>query len=782
VTALVPNYAASRDWLRWLYPAGPWVLTAIEPDRRGIETATFRPETEAEMFTWLANHGRDRNLYYHLNRPMRDLTKKAERADLAAVHFLHVDIDPRAGEDLAKEQARIQALLANPPGGVPLPSAVIYSGGGCNAIWRLEEPIEINGSLEAAEYAARFNLQLEIIFVGDNCHNVDRILRLPGTINWPDARKRRKGRVPALARVLGALAASYALNLFTAAAAVQRTDVPSLGQAPRVQVPGNLRRYAPEELPEGVSGKLKVLLIEGRDPDEPNKYPSRSEALFAACCGLVRADCSDEVIYSVITDPDYRISESVRGARAGMERYALRQIERAREEAIDPWLRKLNEKHAVILNMGGKCRVIEEIERPAMERTILTKQSFEDFRNRYCNQDVQIGTTKKGEPIEQKLGIWWLTHPQRRQYETIVFNPEREAVNAYNLWRGFSCEARPGTKHELLLRHVRENVCQNVDEYYDYLLGWMARAVQNPATPGEVAVVMRGAPGTGKGMLAREYGKLWGRHFLQISDTKHLVGSFNAHLRDCVVLFADEAFYAGDKKHESLLKALVTEEMFMIESKGVDAEASANYVHIIMASNSNWVVPAELKERRYFVLDVSDDHMQDSTYFGAIREAMDNGGRENLLHFLKTYDLSKYDVRAVPKTEALRDQKQLSLESYEDWWFNKLRIGVLLPEHLEWSAPARWDSLCEDYTNQVRGWKRASLTMLWDFVNHVVPGTQWDRRPTVLHANGSVAHGVAAYLVLPSLEECRAHWDAKFGGPYRWPNLELQGRRQEEPF
>jgi hypothetical protein len=97
--------------------------------------------------------------------------------------------------------------------------------------------------------------------------------------------------------------------------------------------------------------------------------------------------------------------------------------------------------------------------------------------------------------------------------------------------------------------------------------------------------------------LAAGFGSLWGRHFVTVSDAKHLVGAFNAHLRDCVVLFGDEAFFAGDKKHESVLKTLITEESVVIEAKGVDAEVYPNYVHLILASNADWVVPAGHAER-----------------------------------------------------------------------------------------------------------------------------------------------------------------------------------------
>jgi hypothetical protein len=59
-----------------------------------------------------------------------------------------------------------------------------------------------------------------------------------------------------------------------------------------------------------------------------------------------------------------------------------------------------------------------------------------------------------------------------------------------------------------------------------------------------------------------------------------------------------------------------------------------NFIRLIVASNNDWVVPAGLEERRFFVLDISDKYMQNHEYFKKLFDQMDNGGREAMLHDL----------------------------------------------------------------------------------------------------------------------------------------------------
>lgn len=777
MTIVQPDSGAAVTFLQRWAPDGPWVLTAVQVDRKKIETRTFYPRDMKALNNWLDQYNGHWNIYFSVNPPMKDVSKKTEREDLKSVDWLHIDVDPRAGEELEEERARALAMLTTKlPKGVPEPTVVIFSGGGYQGFWKLQEPIPINGDLELAEDAKRYNQQLEVLFNADHCHNIDRIMRLPGTVNIPDEKKKKKGREPTLATLVSFKDdLVYPISAFTPAPAVQlRGDTGFGGQPQAVKISGNIERLADvNDLDQwGVTDRTKIIIVQGRHPEEPKQGDnSRSAWVFDAVCQLVRASVPDDVIFSVLTDPEFGISESILDKGSNAEKYAIRQIERAKEHAEDPWLLELNDRFAVIGNIGGKCRVVEEVVDHTLGRARLTRQSFDDFRNRFMNQYVQVGLDpKSGLPVMKPVGAWWLGQQQRRQFDTIVFAPGREIRGAYNMWKGFSVTARPGDC-SLFLKHVHDNVCQGDEETYRYLMGWMARCVQHPDSPGEVAVVLRGGKGTGKSFFAKQFGSLFGRHFLQVSNPSHLVGNFNAHLRDVVLLFADEAFYAGDKKHGSILKTLVTEETIQIEAKGVDVETSPNFVHLIMASNDEHVVPATGDERRFLVLDVGQESQQKAEYFRAIAKQMDGGGREALLHELLTYDLDEFEVRMVPQTEALRDQKDLSLTPEQDWWLNKLIDGTLFPDQDVWPSEVRKELLVDDYINHTKRWmvsRRGNQTALGKFLGRVCPKldviqkiASWD----VPNGDGYLkrVEGRAYFWLLPTLEECRERWETLHG-------------------
>jgi hypothetical protein len=271
--------------------------------------------------------------------------------------------------------------------------------------------------------------------------------------------------------------------------------------------------------------------------------------------------------------------------------------------------------------------------------------------------------------------------------------------------------------------------------------------------------------------------KLFGQHALQISSAEHLVGRFNGHLRDTVLLFADEAYWPGNKGAEGTIKRLVTEPTIFIEAKGRDGVEVPNLLHVMMASNEDWVVPAGERERRYFVLKVSDDKLQDHGWFKGINEQLEDGGYEAMLHDLLHHDLGDFHPRQLPKCNDLTSQQALSLGPLDSWWVKLLETGTLTG--CDPDAPHR--AVSNKYEEEVVvGMHDRLLTRLglYDQARTGVPGLRsvsdhklgnflaeqcCDNSRKVMRHRG---------WTFPELLECRKRWEARFPGwPWRNPNL-----------
>jgi hypothetical protein len=95
----------------------------------------------------------------------------------------------------------------------------------------------------------------------------------------------------------------------------------------------------------------------------------------------------------------------------------------------------------------------------------------------------------------------------------------------------------------------------------------------------------------------------------------------------------------------------------------------------MMPTNSKWAVPVEAKDRRYFILDVSDKHKEDSAYFAAIDDQMKEGGAAAFLRDLLARGMTFRRMKPAPMTEAKREQILHSLKPEEKWLKSVLTEG-----------------------------------------------------------------------------------------------------------
>lgn len=437
-----------------------------------------------------------------------------------------------------------------------------------------------------------------------------------------------------------------------------------------------------------------------------------------------------------------------------------------------PWIRKINKKFAVA-RVSSKTVIMDFHDDGRVTYGSATEMHtwFENVRR------------PKGETTVPASKLW-MEHKQRRQYPNgIIFAPNKQVPGAYNHWQGYSVDPDPLKSCKLFLKHLLNVFCSGNEDHYAYMLGWLAHMIQKPEEKPGVAIVARGRKGAGKDSLFTYVGGLFPNHYITIGNQEQMTGKFNAHQEKCLLLHVQEGFWAGDKRQEGALKYLITSDDVMIEPKGINAFPIKSVLRLFMSSNERWVVPATEDERRFFVLNVSDVHRGDLKYFAALHCEAENGGRAALLHFLINYDISKFQVRAVPGTDALAEQKVEGLKNIERWWHGVLEEGSIagpygsdqahrgLVSNDDWSrghVRIEKSDFREAYSRWLRtrrydGEEIGEITFT-KRMKHMVP--------EFVAKRARQDQGRPHFFVLPPLPNCRSRFEDMIGSPLIWPDDE----------
>lgn len=266
------------EFLKKLRPGGPWTITAIVPDGSTI-TKTFYPDGENDLNAFIETHDGKCNIYYSVNLTRKAMSKKASKTDIAAVEYLLADLDP--GDDETPEAAKsryLEALETHEPA----PTAIIDSGNGIQALWKLDDPIKLAepGTIEnakaflpetaatIADVEARTASLMKRLGSVAGTQNIDRILRLPGTTNLPNKNKTKEGRVACAAKLIEFNSKTCKIEDFpaeTAPAATAlaekepgRTTEPKIDWAEVERRAGWLKTVA--DLPRDFNAKGKIIV------------------------------------------------------------------------------------------------------------------------------------------------------------------------------------------------------------------------------------------------------------------------------------------------------------------------------------------------------------------------------------------------------------------------------------------------------------------------------------------------------------------------------------------
>ena len=315
------------------------------------------------------------------------------------------------------------------------------------------------------------------------------------------------------------------------------------------------------------------------------------------------------------------------------------------------------------------------------------KDAREHFTEEKWYVDIYNDSIKKKNESERVNGFeLWFNNPAY-SYQKMIFDAElpygHNEINGLYYWNQYKhpdLKDGEGT-YDLFLEHIKENICNNNDEVYQFVLKWIFHLIKYPNAKNGIVLAIKGLQGTGKSTIFEILQMFFANGYAKtINTSEEIMNKFNSSWATCYLISLEEAVFAGTKRNGvwGKLKDLITNKSITMERKGIEPMVLDNHLHIMITTNNEWAAPKEIGDRRYLVLKANENRLQDWDYFAEMREDMENGGLKKLYEMaMKDTSIQRNMRWKLPETE----------ESFED---------ILLS-----ASPVlqMWVRLTEDYEN-----------------------------------------------------------------------------------
>ena len=218
---------------------------------------------------------------------------------------------------------------------------------------------------------------------------------------------------------------------------------------------------------------------------------------------------------------------------------------------------------------------------------------------------------------------------------------------------------------------LKEIICGNHKESFEYLWKWLAFTVKYPHLKTKVGIILISKQGSGKGCFTDWLcNYLYGMYntIPNMNGMDQLIGEKNLHLLGKKLVVVNELSSTRDTfcSNSTKLKSLITEDDIQIRPLYCNAFSAKQTCEIIMSSNNINSVIIEESDRRYLVLNISELYLNDKDYFGNLKDIIYNQECGDSVYT----DLMKQDLTInsfhrthIPTTEKKQSMKDISKSS-----------------------------------------------------------------------------------------------------------------------
>ena len=243
----------------------------------------------------------------------------------------------------------------------------------------------------------------------------------------------------------------------------------------------------------------------------------------------------------------------------------------------------------------------------------------------------------------------------------------------FSLFQGYKYKCVETVDEHLIkpfLDLIYEVIADSNKEVYDYIIKWVSYIVQNPGQKTETSLILKGSQGIGKNTFTDVIAELLSGYSVKnLTEISELTGSFNSVVEAKMFIVLNELRNIGEERLANFdsLKSIITDKTIRINEKYQPRRTAENVANLIFVSNNSYPVKVENGDRRYVVLSCNGKYKGNHAFWTKMFSSFTNEFYENLITYFMKQELSDFNPRNIPMTEAKQDLIEASRTPLDFW-------------------------------------------------------------------------------------------------------------------
>lgn len=249
----------------------------------------------------------------------------------------------------------------------------------------------------------------------------------------------------------------------------------------------------------------------------------------------------------------------------------------------------------------------------------------------------------------------WLSDPNQKTYNKIVFDPSFKSVNCFNYFSGFKyTEGEQALLNNPFL-NLLKRLC-NDKKTYDYFVDWIAHIIQRPFKKTNIAIILySNVKGVGKNCIVDGITKLLKGYAAHVETIEDITKNFNAHLVNKLFIYGDE-IKASTKCISDKLKQVITRPSQNMEKKGKDAFEIEDYTNWLFTTNNRDAFKVEQGDRRLFFVECINEKLNKELSTEYYKYIEDEDEMNKLFNFFKNHNITYNIGTEAPPSSRMKNE------------------------------------------------------------------------------------------------------------------------------